>query len=256
MNTIIKINNKQATVIAVIAFILTLTLSYYLPGYTITLSGLLVVIFLSVFVKSIQSTLIAAGISLAVVIGFFLLQKGEMATKVVIEYLFIVFLVLFTTLLVLTMKRLNQNMLFEKSHHAALFENATEGIVLTNQHGVMILANPAAVKMFGYEPNEMVGHHVEVLLPQKIREHHVKLRDTFYEAPAHRAMGSGRDLYAQKKDGQKFPVEVSLSYYYRGEQRFVIAFIVDITQRKLIEESMRLQQQDKRGRKKSQRYFG
>jgi len=242
LNTILKINNRQATVIAIIAFVLTLALSYYLPGYTITLSGLLVVIFLSVFVKDIKSTVIAAGVSLAVVIAFFLFHKGEITPKILIEYLFIVFLVLFTTLLVLTMKRLNQNMIFEKSHHAALFENATEGIVLTNEQGVMILANPAAVRMFGYGANEMVGRNVEVLLPSKIREHHVKLRETFYAAPAHRTMGSGRDLYAQKKNGQKFPVEVSLSYYYRGEQRFVIAFIVDITERKVIEESMRLQQ--------------
>jgi PAS domain S-box-containing protein len=142
------------------------------------------------------------------------------------------------------MKRLNQNMLFEKSHHAALFENATEGIILTNEKGQIILANPAAITMFGYGANEMIGQLIEVLLPQKIREHHVKLRETFYQAPAHRSMGSGRDLYAQKKDGQKFPVEVSLSYYYRGQQRFVIAFIVDITQRKAIEESMRLQQHE------------
>src|SRR5207253_2158198 len=121
---------------------------------------------------------------------------------------------------------------------------ATEGIILTNGSGQIILANPSAIKMFGYDSNEMIGHNVEVLLPQKIREHHVKLRETFYKAPAHRSMGSGRDLYAQKKNGQKFPVEVSLSYYYRREQRFVIAFIVDITHRKAIEESMRLQQHE------------
>lgn len=244
MNTILKINNRQASVIAIVAFVLTLLLSYYLPGYTITLSGLLVVIFLSVFVKDIKSTLIAAGVSVAVVVVFFLLRREVITAKVVIEYLFIVFLVLFTTLLVLTMKRLNQNMLFEKSHHAALFENATEGIILTNQNGQIILANPAAITMFGYDANEMIGHNVEVLLPQKIREHHVKLRETFYAAPSHRSMGSGRDLYAQKKNGGKFPVEVSLSYYYRGDQRFVIAFIVDITHRKVIEESMRLQQHE------------
>ncbi|GEO11568.1 hypothetical protein SAE01_40640 [Segetibacter aerophilus] len=133
---------------------------------------------------------------------------------------------------------------FEKTHMAALYENATEGIILTNQNGQIILANPAAVKMFGYGTDELIGHNVEVLLPQKIREHHIKLRETFYEDPQHRSMGSGRDLYAQKKNGQKFPVEVSLSYYYRGEQRFVIAFIVDITHRKVIEESMRLQQHE------------
>jgi PAS domain S-box-containing protein len=226
-----------------LAFVLTLALSYSLPGYTITLSGLLVVIFLSVFVKGIKPTLIASGVSLLIVVTFFFLFHTADATpKFIIEYLFIVFLVLFTTLLVLTIKRLNQHMLFEKSHMSALFENATEGIVLTNKHGNMILANPAAVKMFGYDEKEMIGSPVEILIPHKVRENHVKLRETFYGEPQHRVMGWGRDLYAQKKSGEKFPVEVSLSYYYKGEQRYVIAFIVDITHRKVIEESMRLQQ--------------
>ena len=74
MNTFFKINNRQASVLASIAMVLTLVLSYYLPSYTITLSGLLVVIFLSVFLPGIKSTLIAAGISLIVVVGFFLLH--------------------------------------------------------------------------------------------------------------------------------------------------------------------------------------
>jgi len=236
-----KLNNQQATIFAAIAFVFTIALFYVLPGYSITLSGLLVVIFLSVFVNDIQSTVIAAGGSLLVVVIFLGSHKGGITTKLLVEYLLIIFLILFTTLLVLYMKQQNQHMNFEKTHMAALYENATEGIILTNQNGQIILANPAAEKMFEYSASELVGHHVEILLPQKIREHHIKLRETFYQEPQHRTMGSGRDLYAQKKNGQKFPVEVSLSYYYRGEQRFVIAFIIDITHRKVIEESMRLQ---------------
>jgi PAS domain S-box-containing protein len=124
----------------------------------------------------------------------------------------------------------------------ALFENATEGIVLTDQDGNIILANAAAEHMFGYSADELINKPVEILLPQKIRTKHVGLRETFYDDPQHRAMGSGRDLYAQKKSGDNFPVEVSLSYYYKGDKRYVIAFIVNIAHRKQIEESMRLQQ--------------
>jgi PAS domain S-box-containing protein len=239
---LLKLTNSQASVFAAIAFGMTLVMYYFLPGYTITLGGLLVVIFLSVFVNDIRSTVLASVVSLLLVIILFFLSKGGITTKLVVEYLFVIFLILFTTLLVLYMKRLNQHMNFEKTHMAALYENATEGIVLTNQAGQIILANPAAQTMFGYTLNELIGHAVEILLPKNIRDKHVGLRGTFYEDPQHRTMGSGRDLYAQKKNGQKFPVEVSLSYYYRGDQRFVIAFIVDITHRKVIEESMRLQQ--------------
>ena len=242
MKGLLKLTNSQAAIFATIAFVLTLAMFYSLPGYTISLSGLLVVVFLSVFVNDIKSTVIAAVGSLLLVIILFFTNKGGITTKLTVEYLFVIFLVLFTTLLVLYMKRLNQHMNFEKIHMAALYENATEGIVLTNQAGRIILANPAAQKMFGYTSNEIIGHSVEVLLSKGIREKHVGLRNMFYKDPQHRSMGSGRDLYAQKKDGQKFQVEVSLSYYYRGAQRFVIAFIVDITQRKVIEESMQLQQ--------------
>lgn len=244
MKGLFKLTNKQASFFAIIAFAITLVMYYSLPGYTITLSGLLVVIFLSVFVNDIKSTVVAAGVSLLLVIVLFLTTKARFDSKILVEYLFIVLLILFTTLLVLYMKRLNQHMNFEKTHMAALYENATEGIVLTNQTGQIILANPASQKMFEYSSNEIIGHPIEILLPKNIREKHIVLRNTFYKEPQHRTMGSGRDLYAQKKSGQKFPVEVSLSYYYRGNQRFVIAFIVDITHRKAIEESMRLQQHE------------
>jgi PAS domain S-box-containing protein len=235
-----KLNNKQASIGAVIAFLATLLLAYLLPGYSITLSGLLVVIFLSVFVDDLKSTLVTCAVSLAVIVGFFV--KAGFSTHSVVEHLFLVFLVLFTTLLVLHIKRMNRTMAFEKSHITALFENATEGIILTNHLGVIILANPAAEEIFGYQQNELIGHPVELLIPRKLREGHVKLRSNFYAEPQHRQMGWGRDLFAQKKSGEEFPVEVSLSYYSKGDQKYVIAFVIDITHRKKIEESMHLQQ--------------
>jgi len=96
--------------------------------------------------------------------------------------------------------------------------------------------------MFGYNPEELIGQKIEVLLPSRYRAGHVQLRDGFYKQPQNREMGSGRDLNGQKKDGQAFPVEVSLSSYRQNNKQYVIAFVVDITHRKEIERSM-LQQQ-------------
>jgi PAS domain S-box-containing protein len=133
-------------------------------------------------------------------------------------------------------------MQLDTSHLTSLFENATEGFVVTNGKGEIALVNPSACRMFGYETEELIGQKVEVLIPSHYRKGHVQLRDGFYEDPKNRVMGHGRDLYGQKKSGETFPVEVSLSTYIKDNERYVIAFIVEITHRKEIEKSMILQQ--------------
>lgn len=104
--------------------------------------------------------------------------------------------------------------------------------------------NPASMRMFGYEGGEILGKPIEVLLPESIRHRHVDLRNAFYHHPQNRVMGHGRDLYAKRKDGTNMPVEVSLGFYRREEELFVIAFIVDITHRKKIEQNILMQQKE------------
>ena len=132
----------------------------------------------------------------------------------------------------------------DAAHMTSLFENATEGIVLVNQQGKIVLANPSAGRMFGYEPDELVGKSIEILIPERFSSHHHQLRDGFYKNPSNRVMGQGRDLYGKKKDGTDLPVEVSLSHYKKEDQLFAIAFIVDITKRKEIESSMLQQKRE------------
>ncbi len=131
---------------------------------------------------------------------------------------------------------------FEIVHIRSLFENATEGMIVTDSKGNIFLVNPSAGRMFGYEANELKGQKIEIIVPAKYAKSHVKLRDGFYHDPRNRVMGHNRDLHGQKKDGSNFPVEVSLSTYIQNNERYVIAFIIDITQRKLIEQNMLSQQ--------------
>ena len=132
----------------------------------------------------------------------------------------------------------------DPGHLTSLFENATEGIVLTDRLGMIILVNPAAQRMFGYKEEELIQHPVEALIPQRYQSHHKKLREDFYHHPQNREMGHGRDLYGKKKDGSDMPVEVSLSHYKKDNELFVIAFIIDITERKKIETNIKMQQQE------------
>ena len=132
----------------------------------------------------------------------------------------------------------------DTAHMTSLFENATEGIILTNGAGNIVIANPAAERMFEYLKDELNGQPIEILIPDKFKPHHHQLRDGFYQKPSNRVMGQGRDLNGRKKDGKDIPVEVSLSHYRRDGELFVIAFIVEITQRKEIENRMLKQKEE------------
>lgn len=114
----------------------------------------------------------------------------------------------------------------------ALFKYATIGIIVTDASGVIINFNKKAEEYFGYSKEEITGKPVEMLLPQSLTKKHEQYRDDFYEHPSPRNMGAGRDLFAQRKDGSVFPVEVSLSSYTSAKALFVIAFVIDITVRK------------------------
>ncbi|HEX7905149.1 MAG TPA: PAS domain-containing sensor histidine kinase [Chitinophagaceae bacterium] len=128
--------------------------------------------------------------------------------------------------------------MLDQAHMTSLFENATEGIILTNSNGEIVLINPAAERIFGYKPEELYGKTIEVLIPDRFKLRHHAHRENFYHHPGNRVMGAGRDLFARKKNDTDIPVEISLSHYKKGDELFIIAFIVDITQRKEIEADM------------------
>ena len=128
--------------------------------------------------------------------------------------------------------------MLDQAHMTSLFENATEGIILTNGIGNIVMVNPAIERMFEYKREELIGKPIEILIPDKYKPHHHQLREGFYHKPSNRVMGQNRDLNGRKKDGVDLPVEVSLSHYKRDGELFAIAFIVDITRRKNIENNM------------------
>ena len=141
-------------------------------------------------------------------------------------------IIVLTAIISLYLKHLLRHMQFDKTHMTSLFENATEGIILTGSTGKIILVNPAAERVFGYVEEELIGKMIEALIPGRFLKNHDQYRKGFYHQPQNRQMGVGRDLFAKRKDGSEFPVEISLSYYKEDNEAFVIAFVVDITARK------------------------
>lgn len=120
----------------------------------------------------------------------------------------------------------------------ALFENATIGILVVGQGGNIELMNPNAERLFGYINAELIGKPIEVLLPESLHHKHRHHRDSYFEKPKARPMGRGMDLYARRKDGSVFPVEISLGYYELAGEKLAMAFITDITKRKEDEEKL------------------
>lgn len=114
----------------------------------------------------------------------------------------------------------------------ALFRHATEGIIVVDRGGVIVMANPKAVELFGFQQTDLVNAKIEDLVPGRLAEKHTQYRSQYFADAKARGMGSQQELYARREDGSEFPVEVSLSPFQTSEGQFVVAFIIDITERK------------------------
>ena len=119
-----------------------------------------------------------------------------------------------------------------------LLESAPDAMVIVNETGEIVFVNCQTERLFGYTREELLGRQVECLLPEHFRGRHLPHRQTYFEYPELRPMGSGIALQAVRKDGQKVPVEISLSPLKTTDGLLVTAAIRDITDRKRAEEEL------------------
>jgi PAS domain S-box-containing protein len=130
----------------------------------------------------------------------------------------------------LTAKRLAE----EKFHLAV--ESCPSGLVMIDGAGRIVLVNGEMERLFGYRRVELIGHSIDILVPENLRPRHVQHRDGFARKPEARPMGAGRDLFGRRKDGSEFPVEVGLNPIESREGLLVFGVVVDISERKRIEQ--------------------
>jgi PAS domain S-box-containing protein len=117
----------------------------------------------------------------------------------------------------------------------SLVENAADGVVMVDGDARIVLANPASQRMFGYGPDELIGQPIEVLIPQRVRSEHEGHRSSYLSSAETRPMGAGLELYAVRRDGSEFPVDISLTPLETADGRLVAGTVKDITERKLAE---------------------
>ncbi|MFL9823918.1 PAS domain S-box protein [Rhodoplanes sp. SY1] len=121
-----------------------------------------------------------------------------------------------------------------------ILESGPSGLVLVDGVARIVFANEHAEELLGYARGELVGQPVECLVPDRFRDGHPDLRRVFDLSPRDRPMGMGRDLAARRKDGSEFPVEIALKPMTVDGRAYVLAELVDITERKRTEDRQRL----------------
>ena len=121
------------------------------------------------------------------------------------------------------------------NHFEAFFEYATMGILITDSNGNITAINPFALKEFGYTRKELIGKKIEVLIPARFHKKHIQHREKYSIKNQSRPMGAVMNLLAAKKNGTEFPVEISLGNYHNNGDKYVIAFISNISMRKKAE---------------------
>jgi PAS domain S-box-containing protein len=234
-----KEKSFNVLIFCIIVTVSAAVLQYLNPNVSIFDGGLIIAILLTIFLNDDHYTLIFGGISALLIVGsIFYEHEGVQRQQVIIQHAYSLIIVIMTVIFVMYVKKLYLNIEAEQMQVNALFEHATEGIILTDDKGKIILLNPAAEALVEYKKDDLLGKSIEILIPGRFHAHHTHYRDGFYKHPSNRSMGHGRDLFARKKNGKEFPVEVSLSFYRQKNTFFVIAFLVDITQRKQAEKEL------------------
>ncbi len=111
-------------------------------------------------------------------------------------------------------------------------ESSPAAMAIVDQAGRIELVNRQTEVWFGYERCELLGQEIEILIPQRYHAQHVGIRNRFLAAPEARPIGMGHELFARRKDGSEFPVDISLHPIDAKDGIVVMAHIVDLTDRK------------------------
>lgn len=227
-----KINQRDHLLIPLLLLII-LILDWQIPlGHAVGICYLVPLILAGRSSSPRIVRLVAAVSSVLIVLGYFLSPPSIAPIAMVLFNRAVEIAVIGTTMKLLTGSRQ------EGQRLRATFEATPSGLLVADGMGNIILVNAGLEGMFGYTGDELIGQPVERLIPERYRGAHLSQRAGFSHSPSARPMGSGRDLYGLRKDGSEFPVEIGLNPMKTNTGMTILCSIIDITERKRVEERL------------------
>lgn len=122
--------------------------------------------------------------------------------------------------------------LFSAANLKAIVETAVDGLITIDSRGIIRSFNPAAEDIFGYAADEVIGEKINLLMPSPYRDEHDEYMDRYQRTGEKRIIGIGREVHGLRKDGTVFPLDLAVSEFWVGEQRFYSGIVRDITERR------------------------
>ena len=133
-------------------------------------------------------------------------------------------------------KRAADELVTSEERHRVVVETASDAVISMNEDGLILLANPATTRIFGYSPQDLIGQPLTTLMPEFMRKLHESGFRRYLSTGQRHMNWQGTELVGRRKNGQEFPVEVSFGELVRGERRVFTGFIRDISEKKRDEE--------------------
>lgn len=135
-------------------------------------------------------------------------------------------------------KSSEQRLIDSELRFRRVFDSVADGLISVDRHGHISLVNKRALEMFGYQQHEMIGQPIEMLVPQdKIGGHH-QSRQQYLQNPSTRPMAELKELFARRRDGSLFPVEIGLTYLEGDSKVSVLATVTDVTDAKAVQRDL------------------
>jgi PAS domain S-box-containing protein len=215
-------------------------LKYEYPDQGYFNHGFLLVLLLTGFLRKDGYAIFFGAVSVTIVVSSAAMSSVQ-TVSFLLNVVLSVFSIITSVVVVVIMKRLYKTLEADSKRLRALFNFTNDGIVLFNQAGQILLANPRAFSMFEYNQDEVIGEQLESLLPDQYKESFVQYREQFEKEKLDGKVEQLNDVLLMRKSGKQFPSDIRLGFYTQRGLLYIVAFIQDLTVQRESEKKMLMQ---------------